>query len=188
VSFHSEQPRNIIFDNQPIASVRDVTPDDYRLGGCTPLYDCMGLSILRLQDTIAADRKKAEEEQAKNDIILMADPKPIEVEVIVTVITDGMENASTLFDAPKLKGLVEECKAMGWTFAFIGANQDDVMEAGKIGIRNSMSFQTTEAGTREMFRNYSRDMVNYCCCSMEAPMPAEMKETGFFRPKRDKKK
>ncbi len=38
-----------VFDDVPIAEVRDLTKEDYRPDSCTPLYDAMGTSITSLE-------------------------------------------------------------------------------------------------------------------------------------------
>ena len=156
VSFNSDAITNLILDNVPVAEVKELNESDYRPDSCTPLYDAVGLSILRLE-------KKITEADSS---------------VLVTIITDGLENASSEFDANMLKKLVEKKKQSNWTFAFIGANQDEVMEADKIGIHNSMSFEQSETGTRKMFRTFGSAMAKFC---MSAPsMSAEERDASFF--------
>ena len=97
----------------------------------------------------------------------------------MTVITDGQENSSTLFDAQKVKSLVEELKHQGWTFVLIGANIDEVLEGDKIGIHNTMAFEQTEVGIQKMAHEYAESVNMFC---MEAPMMTENeKERGFFK-------
>ena len=46
--------------------------------------------------------------------------------------------------------MTEELGKKGWTFAYIGANQDVKAVSDGLGIKNSMSFQSTAVGTMEM--------------------------------------
>lgn len=62
---------NRIYTAVPIAEVRDITEKDYPLLGCTALYDAMGTTISELQQKLSHDDR-----------------------VLVTIITDGYENAS----------------------------------------------------------------------------------------------
>ena len=156
VSFNSDAITNLILDNVKITEAKELTEKDYVPDSCTPLYDAVGLSVLSLEKKISGDDSC----------------------VLVTIITDGLENASREFNANKVRQLVEERKKRNWTFAFIGANQDEVMEADKIGIHNSMSFEQSEGGTRRMFRKFGSAMAKFCA---EAPcMTEEARETGFF--------
>jgi hypothetical protein len=112
----------------PIDEVKEITKEDYVACGCTALYDAMGEMISELK------RKITEEDR-----------------ILVTVITDGYENSSTHWSGPQVKSLVEELRHEGWTFTYIGANQDVEAVAGSMGIRNTLAFEETEDGAKEMF-------------------------------------
>lgn len=112
----------------PISEVKELTREDYTACGCTALYDAMGEMISELKRKV----------------------KP-EDRVLVTVITDGYENASIHWNGPQIKSLVEELRHNGWTFTYIGANQDVEAVAGSMGIRNTLAFEETDKGTQAMF-------------------------------------
>lgn len=112
----------------PIDEVKEITKEDYVVCGCTALYDAMGEMISELK------RKMTPEDR-----------------VLMTVITDGYENSSMHWSGPQIKSLVEELRHEGWTFTYIGANQDVEAVAGSMGIRNSLAFEETEEGSKEMF-------------------------------------
>ncbi len=58
-----------------------------------------------------------------------------------------------------VKKLVEELKSDGWTFTYMGANQDSVEVAFNLSIRNSRNFDATAGGTmRAMARDTSTRM------------------------------
>ena len=120
---------NVKYSSTPIDEVKEITREDYIACGCTALYDAMGEMISELK------RKVTPEDR-----------------VLVTVITDGYENASIHWNGPQIKSLVEELRHEGWTFTYIGANQDVEAVAGSMGIRNTLSFDTTDEGTKEMFQ------------------------------------
>ena len=46
-----------------------------------------------------------------------------------------------------VKKLVEDLKGEGWTFTYMGANQDSIEVALNLSIRNSRNFSATETGT-----------------------------------------
>ena len=45
-------PVRTIIDTLPIDQVKDLTEDDYRPNGCTPLYDAMGKSLTALEHNV----------------------------------------------------------------------------------------------------------------------------------------
>jgi methanogenic corrinoid protein MtbC1 len=108
--------------------VKEITKEDYVACGCTALYDAMGEMISELK------RKITKEDR-----------------ILVTVITDGYENASVHWSGPQIKSFVEELRHEGWTFTYIGSNQDVEEVAGAMGIRNTLAFEETEEGTKAMF-------------------------------------
>ena len=67
--------------------------------------------------------------------------------VLVTIITDGYENASRTWSGKQIKSLVEELRQMGWTFTYIGADQDVVEVAEEIGVQNSLRFSANAEET-----------------------------------------
>jgi hypothetical protein len=71
--------------------------------------------------------------------------------VLVTIITDGYENASREYSGHDIKSLVAELKAKGWVFAYIGTNQDVDAVADDMGIRSRMCYDYSDLGAQEMF-------------------------------------
>ncbi|WP_181213942.1 vWA domain-containing protein [Phocaeicola faecicola] len=125
-----------VYDCVPAVEVKELTSEDYCPDCCTALYDAMGLSLNVLRPKVA-----------ENDRIL------------VTVVTDGYENASKEYDGKAIKALIDELKGKGWVFAYIGANQDVEQVAATISITNTMTFRTTPKDTMDMCVrvNKSRD-------------------------------
>ena len=129
VTFNTDTPRiKTVIDDQPVAEVKDLTDDDYNPSSCTPLYDAMGMSIAALE-------KKVKEGDR----------------VLVTVITDGLENASVEYSGKAVKEMVDRLREKGWTFVYIGANQDAVEVAKELSIDNALGFCASVEGTRAMF-------------------------------------
>ena len=126
---------NKIYHNTPADKAIDITGEQYRPYGGTPLYDAMGRSINELRKNVT-----------KGDVVL------------VTIITDGYENASREYDGKAIKSLVEEMRKDGWVFTYIGANQDVEAVAESMAINNKMAFSASFAGATAMFEreNLSR--------------------------------
>jgi hypothetical protein len=55
--------------------------------------------------------------------------------VIAIMMTDGLENASKVFTAPQVLDLiVQQRDIYKWDFVYLGANQDAIATAAKMGI------------------------------------------------------
>ena len=134
VTFNTVAPNiKTVIDDAPISEVKDLTEADYSPNACTPLHDAMGMSITALE------RKVGEGDR-----------------VLVTIITDGLENASREYSGKAIKALVGRLREKGWTFVYIGANQDAIEVAKGMDILNSLNFCASEEGTRAMFEKQRR--------------------------------
>ena len=92
-----------IFDKVPVEDARHLTMEDYQPCCCTPLYDAMGFTLTTMRKHV----------KSIEDAVM-----------VVTIITDGMENDSKEYTGAAVKQLVEQLKGEGWTFTYMGANQD----------------------------------------------------------------
>ena len=127
----SIEPVRTIIDTLPIDEVKDLTRDDYHPRGCTPLYDAMGISLTELEKKVT-----------QND------------QVLVTIITDGMENSSCKYSGFTIRRLVKRLRSKGWTFVYIGANQDAIEVAKQMNIDNAMNFYANREDTQRMWKDY----------------------------------
>ena len=101
-----------VHDCVPVSEVTELTAETYLPDCCTALYDAMGMSLNKLRPKVADVDK-----------------------VLVTVVTDGYENASREYSGKAIKALVDELKDKGWVFAYIVANQDVEAVAATISIK-----------------------------------------------------
>lgn len=122
-----------VYECVAVNEVKELTADTYRPDCCTALYDAMGVSLNALRKKVAEDDK-----------------------VLVTVVTDGEENASREYSGKAIKALVDELKGKGWVFAYIGANQDVEAVASTLSIKNVMKFEATGEGTVAMGAKVSK--------------------------------
>jgi Mg-chelatase subunit ChlD len=134
VQFDDEAPHDVIVDAKPLAKVRSIT-ERFEPRGMTPLYDAIGLLLDR------AVRRGG-------------DP----ADQLVVILTDGMENASAEWTQKKLFERIAELRAAGWTFVFLGANQDSY-EAGAglaMAAGNVSNFRADSGGTQAAYAGLSR--------------------------------
>ena len=116
-----------LYQCMPIEQVEQLSYDQYQPNCATPLYDAMGQSLNGLRPKVAPDDR-----------------------VLVTIVTDGEENASREYKGTAIRALVKELKDLGWVFVYIGANQDVEKVAGEMEIGNSLCFCASVAGMQEM--------------------------------------
>ena len=126
-----------------IDSVKNLSRDTYVPNAGTPLYDAV-------VDTIEAIYEKVQNK--KNYAI------------VTVIMTDGEENSSRKHDQKCMKDLIHKLESEGnWTFTFMGANIDAYEAAHQFGISmgNTVTWQSTLAGTQNAFRGFADATANY---------------------------
>lgn len=131
---------NYVYDKTPAGEAKPLTEKDYEPCCNTPLYDAMGFTIAGMRNHVKA----------------IADAV-----VVVTIITDGMENSSKEYNGNTIKSLVESLRKEGWTFTYMGANQDSVEVAMTMSIRNARNFAYSNEGTRECMEKDTVTRMNF---------------------------
>jgi len=98
---------------------------NYAPRGNTPLYDALATDIYELREAV------------KNH--------PTKPNVLYVIITDGEENGSKKFDANTVKGIIKEVETEGWTFTYLGANQDSWQIGSLLGMSaaNTVNYATS---------------------------------------------
>ena len=127
VTFDSDSNRpdvRTMIDNQPISDVKEFK--DYMPNGCTPLYDAMGQSLTHLHDRIKDDK---------------------DATAVVTILTDGLENASREWNATGLRRLIEQLKSEGWSFAYMGSAHNVKEVTDLLSIENVVEFSHNDLGS-----------------------------------------
>lgn len=139
VTFCSCETKHL-YDKTPVAEAKPLNIEDFQPCCSTPLYDAMGFTLTAMHKQI----------------------KDIEdVAVVVTIITDGYENASKEYNASSIKALVETLRKEGWTFTYMGANQDSMEVAMSMSIRNARNFDYSSEGTRASMRKDTTTRMNF---------------------------
>lgn len=113
-----------LLGNEPVGNIESYTLIPR---GSTALFDAVGRTI------------------AIVDRYLATAPKP--EQVIVTIVTDGNENASREFTQEKIKSLIDARTEAGWKFTYLGANQDAILVGQGMGIPTHASMDYA-AGSR----------------------------------------
>jgi len=123
------------------ASMLDqIDESSYKPDATTPLFDAMGFSINRLKQALRGQS---------------------DYHVLVTILTDGEENASREFSGRDIKKLIEELKQNRWTFTYIGTDHDVEKIAISLSITNTLVFEKNEADIKSMFVKEKSARANY---------------------------
>lgn len=97
---------------------RDLSNDDGTPRGGTPLNDATG-KLLDLAEVDGGDN------------------------VAITIMTDGMENASQEYTVAKIKARLDQVRARGWVVSFLGANFDNAQQAAGYGTAANNTVQSS---------------------------------------------
>jgi NAD-dependent deacetylase len=137
VTFNGSATKTV-YDSVECMAATELTDKTYIPDCNTPLYDAMGITLTKFRQKLDAK---------------------VDNKVLVTIITDGQENASREYTGKQIFHIVSELKALGWVFTYIGADHDVEASANAIGVDNRMIFEKSQIGTNAMFlkQNRSRD-------------------------------
>jgi uncharacterized protein YegL len=124
----------------PVNKLDAINDSTYNPASMTPLYDAMGFSISKLKLYLEGKENYS---------------------VLVTILTDGEENASKEYTGTAIKNLVDELKQQNWTFTYIGADHDVEGMASKMNIHNTMSFDKNDQDIKRMFERESSSRVKF---------------------------
>jgi hypothetical protein len=117
----------VSYEDLKMSEVKPLTRETYKPRGSTALLDALGQFL-----------------------------KVSTVPGTVVIFTDGYENASKMYTKAHIKDLVEQKTKDGWTFVYMGANQDAFAEAGSMGIRADYTMNYDVTRTPEAMHRLSQ--------------------------------
>lgn len=127
----------VLHDRVKLSEVSPITDKQYTVRGCTALIDAIGGAVHHIAN-----------------IHKYARPEDVPEHTMFVITTDGMENASRIFTADKVKKMIERQKSKyGWEFLFIGANIDAVETAAVYGISSdrAVNYHADSQGTAVLY-------------------------------------
>ena len=124
----------IVYKDKPIKDVKHLNDDTYQPGACTPLYDAMGRTI----NSLGKEKK-----------------------VLMIIMTDGLENASNEYTQKGIFDLIKKKEKAGWTFVYLGANQDAWAVSRKMGFARMNTVSYDEVNIKEAFKTVGRGTSCY---------------------------
>jgi hypothetical protein len=146
---------------EPLERAPELDHRMYEPGGMTALYDAIAHTVLETDRRLRAEGRGEEK-------------------VLVVVMTDGLENSSTDYDAHAIAELVRRYdERPNWTFVYLGAGHENIAEAGHVaagmGYReaNAMLWSRDPASTR-------KSMHALADATLHRRLSVERKSERFF--------
>lgn len=134
----NSQKVDVTHEAVKLSKVALLTDESYQPTHLTPLYDAIGRTVRALE-------KKANKKSG----------------VLVVIQTDGLENYSTEFTRDAIFSLIDEKKKKGWTFAFLGADQDAWLTGQALGLDKGNVMVYCSVQTTQAFRGMAAATVSY---------------------------
>jgi hypothetical protein len=110
------------------------------------LYDAIGHLVA--DATIRSEARVSEKTPAED--------------ILLVIFTDGQENQSIEYTRQNIFDLISRKEEAGWTFVFMGANQDVYAETNQIGIKagNAQAFRADRVGSATAFESVNKAVLN----------------------------
>ena len=125
-----------------LSDIKDATEATFQPRGRTALHDAIGETISMVQSKLSTMASKPSR-------------------VMVLVLTDGEENASSKHSSAEIMKAIGHCeKKLNWTFVFVGANQDAIATGTKIGFsaQSCLSYTSDITHQRRTWSNISSNI------------------------------
>lgn len=125
-------------DGVDLENVSELDDASYQPGGMTAMNDAIGTALAAL----------LRENVAK---------------AIISIFTDGHENASVEYNSAQVKDLVKQCEDKGYQVVFLAANIDEVAVAKSFGLAASATrgFEASQAGIMGAHTHASASITSY---------------------------
>lgn len=136
---------DFVHKSKPIQDVPELTWETYVPRGWTALLDAVGRTI---QDTGTRFARLPEHKRPG--------------QVVVVILTDGLENDSKEFTKAQVKRMIEhQTHKYNWQFLYLGANQDAFEEAEQLGIQANFTANVAHDAFHVGYATVSRGMSAY---------------------------
>lgn len=121
-----------IYNCDTIGDIPNLLWDNYLPGGSTAMYDAIGVSLTNLQQKLDSLENAT---------------------AVVTIISDGEENASQRYNLTQVATLIDSLKNQGVMFVFMGTNQNVQQTAASLHIDEYKAFPYTTEGMKDAWRS-----------------------------------
>lgn len=147
VQFDTQDPYEVIHWFKPIGEIPPLTNQTFIPRAGTPLWDAVGRAIADLERSLSLLVPTAQPEQ-----------------IVMVVVTDGMENASRQFRGGQIRQMItEKSEKHQWQFVYLSADLNAVNEAEQTGFSKaaSMSYDPNAAGVKSAWHSTADTIRKY---------------------------
>ena len=140
VKFNHEY--DLAFEEKKIKNKYFLNDTNFTPRGSTALLDAIGKTIESVDKRIAK--------------------YTIEPRIIIAIITDGYENDSKTFNQSDInKSVKKRINKHNWSFVYLGANQDAILEGKRLGISSDYShnFKASKVGVKKAFSTVIKQSI-----------------------------
>lgn len=134
--FDGQEPFALIRKRQHVENWIDLSDNEYRPRGVTPLYDAIG---------------------SLYNMIMEKDTK----RVSVVILTDGFENASHTNTREKAKEQMDQLKAKGYDVVFLGADFDAFSTGATLGVSSGFVLNASAGNYGATMDSLAARSMNY---------------------------
>ena len=140
IKFSSFNFIKYLFSRTDIKSLKPLTSEDYTPNGLTALYDCIGKTINDISDSTSTSTATATEN------------------VLMIIVTDGLENDSRTFKRAKIMEMIETTKKKGWNYIYLSNDLSTAKQGDAIGCRQSLQSSNVVTPHSNYGRFLSKDI------------------------------
>jgi uncharacterized protein YegL len=136
----------LLYNNVDLKEVKKLTRKEWSPRGMTALYDAIGKTINDVDSELSKLKKKKRPNK-----------------ILVAIVTDGLENASTEFTHSDIQKLIKKKEKEDWQFVYLAANQNAFNNGTSLGISggNTFTYSNTSVGNAVMFDSLSKATKTY---------------------------
>ena len=132
--------KKILHFIDPVDKINEINSKTYNPDASTPLFDALGFAMNKLDQHLANLK---------------------DYNVLVSILTDGEENASKEYTKQMIRNMINERKERNWTFTYIGTEHDIESFANDISISNHYTFSKTVNSVNSMFSKEKEARMRY---------------------------
>ena len=131
---------DLVYGIKDIHDVDGLDNSSYRPRASTPLLDAVGEGVRMTEDY---------ERNFKGDL-----------DVIITILTDGHENSSREYTRSQISELIEKKQEEDWDFIFLASNQEAWASGEAMGVRAGYSRTYSHEDPQMIFNEVSESILN----------------------------